>query len=94
MHMYAHIYLLISSNTKNTLLVYYKQHKNVFCRLLDSITIHTLVMPTKQNNWAEVGYKNKNNDRAYKKSMHHYCNKNGNNTNIFISRNHIYFLAS
>jgi len=27
--------------------------------LLDSLTIYTLVMPNKQNNWGEVGYKNR-----------------------------------
>jgi len=37
-----------------------------------------------------VGYKNRFcNDRAYKKSMLRYFNKNDNNANIFISSNHI-----
>jgi hypothetical protein len=69
-------------------------YRNVFCRSLDSLTIYTLVMPNKQNNWAELGYKNRFcNDSACKNSMHHYLNKND-NANIFISRNHIYFLVS
>jgi len=47
-------------------------------------------MPTEQNNRAEVGYKKRFcNDRAHKKSKHHYVNKNDNNSNIFISSNHI-----
>jgi hypothetical protein len=56
---HVHTHLFISSNTKNVLLVYYKQYKNVFCRSLDSITTHTLVMLTEKNNCAEVSYKNR-----------------------------------
>lgn len=80
--MYTHIYLLISSNAKNMLLVHCKQYKNVFSSSLDSLTIYTLVMPTKQNNRAEVGYKNRFCCyRANKKSIHRYLNKNENSAN-------------